>query len=216
MTQIDDGLILDHASGTAPAALSVLALAQAELRPVVARRIALAESAFGALLESEDTQKIDARIRERVMARIGRVEPEPARREPRGNGELLPAALADRLLVRDKGLRWKRRAGGRAEIRIDALCQPGVEASLIRLDPGRAIPTHDHEGDEYTLVLAGAFSDARARYERGDVCTAGPGLAHSPRVETDALCVCFAVSLGRMQFRNPLIAAYDRFLARHP
>lgn len=214
MTLIDDGLILDHAAGTAPAALSVLTLAQAELRPEAARRIALAETTLGALLESEAAAGIDSLMRARVMSRLDSMGSEPE--EPRSeHGKLVPKSIADRLQCPENMLKWQRRAGGLSEIPLPALSGDGAEASLIRLEPGRAIPAHDHAGEEYTLVLSGAFSDARARYESGDVCTAGPGDIHRPRVDEAEPCICFAVSLGRMRFKNPLIAAYDRFLTRH-
>ena len=223
MTLIDDGLLLDHASGAAPAALSALALAQAELRPEAARRLGLAEAALGALLESESPARLDPEARSRLLARLEDAPQDvPVAAPRRSPDDALPGALRAHLSG-DGALDWRKRAGGRGEIRLETLCEPGVEAALIRLEPGRTIPRHDHGGQEYTLVLSGAFSDERALYRRGDVCTGGPGETHTPRVEGEThtprvegeeTCICLIVSLGRMKFENPLIALYDRFLAK--
>lgn len=216
-TLLHDGLILDHASGAAPAALSVLALAQAELRPDAARRIVVAETAMASLLETAPPAKLDPDRYARLLAAMdaaGQPVQQCENREANGD-EVYPAALRGLIPDRDSQLKWSRRPGGRAHIRLENLCAPGIEAELIRLDPGRTIPAHDHEGEEYTLVLSGGFSDMRGHYARGDVCSAEPGMLHRPRVDPDEPCLCFAVSLGRMKFTNPLIAAYDRLVSRH-
>src|SRR6185312_7998485 len=84
-------------------------------------------------------------------------------------------------------------------------------ASLLRIRAGRAMAVHRHEGLEYTLVLAGGFSDAGARYGVGDLCLAA-GPEHMPLADVDQDCICLAVldaplvltgSLGRLL--NPLL-----------
>ena len=212
----DDALILDHASGAAPAALSVLTRAQAELCPRAAERVAIAESAFGALLESQDTAELSEDSFKRVLERIGANDAgSPARHKPRKDEAdgLYPAAIRE-ALAKTGALHWKRRFGGRKEIRLEALCEPGVRAELIALEPGRVIPRHDHEAEEYTLLLSGALSDEAGTYRRGDLCVAGPGRVHRPRVEGAQACICYAVSLGGMRFTNPLLAAAHRLGAR--
>lgn len=217
-TLLHDGLILDHASGTAPAAVSALAVAQAELRPDAARRIGVAEAAFGALMEAGPRARLDPDSYARLLAALESTPtPQEARPalEPGGDGAI-PEVLRRALTSQGGPLHWSPRLGGRAHIRIESLCERGVEAELIRLDPGRSIPSHDHAGEEYTLVLTGGFSDMRGHYGLGDVCAAEPGTLHRPKVDPHEACLCFAVSLGRMKFRNPLIAAYDRFFTPHP
>lgn len=216
-TLLHDGLILDHAAGTAPAAVSVLAAAQAQLNAEAAARIGVAEAALGALMEAGPPARLEPDSYACVLAEL---ESAPADRvtrsaaRPAGDGAM-PGVLSRVMAAQGNRLGWSRRPGGRSHIRLQSLCEPGIEAELIRLDPGRSIPAHDHAGEEYTLVLSGGFSDMRGHYARGDVCTAEPGTLHRPRVDPDTPCLCFAVSLGRMRFRNPLIAAYDRLFTPH-
>ncbi|GGE36693.1 transcriptional regulator [Marinicauda pacifica] len=213
MTVIDDGVLLDHASGAAPAAISVLALAQAELKPETAARIRLAEAAMAVFFEEDAGAVFDPVVQTGVMARLE--APEPSVGEESSDSSNVPRILVDRLADEGKAFAWKRRAGGRAEIRLQSLSEPGIDAFLLRLDPGRSIPQHGHDDDEYTLVISGSFQDENGVYERGDVCTAGAGRVHRPVVVGDEPCVCFAVNMGRMRFSSPLVAAYDRFLSRY-
>lgn len=213
MTVIDDGVLLDHASGAAPAAISVLALAQAELKPETAFRIRLAEAAMAVFFEEEAGAVFDPVAQTGVMKRLDVAEALEGKDSLESGN--VPKVLVDRLAEEGKDFAWKRRAGGRAEIRLKSLSEPGINAFLLRLDPGRSIPQHGHDDDEYTLVISGSFQDENGIYERGDVCTAGAGRVHRPVVLGDEPCVCFAVNMGRMRFSSPLVAAYDRFLSRY-
>jgi len=109
-------------------------------------------------------------------------------------------------------LKWSRRPGGMSEIRLGKVSGDGVEARLVKLKPGGGVPRHDHSGEELTLVLSGAFRDESGRYQPGDVCEAGPGVDHHPRVEGDDDCVCLIVRRGAWRFRNPLYGLADRAL----
>ena len=72
----------------------------------------------------------------------------------------------------------------------------------MRWIPGGAdVPDHGHEGLEMTLVLAGAYSDGRGRYARGDVDVADETVEHHPVAEPGAPCLCLAATEGRLRFR---------------
>ena len=42
------------------------------------------------------------------------------------------------------------------------------------------MPQHSHEGEEYTLVLRGGFTDGELHFLPGDVATADPTVDHQP------------------------------------
>ncbi|NWG46480.1 MAG: cupin domain-containing protein, partial [Alphaproteobacteria bacterium] len=74
---------------------------------------------------------------------------------------------------------------------------------LFHLRPGRSLARHDHAGEEWTLVLTGAFSLGGDRFGAGDLAAARPGMAHAPRVEGAADCVCLVMEEGPMRFTGP-------------
>jgi RNA polymerase sigma-70 factor, ECF subfamily len=52
----------------------------------------------------------------------------------------------------------------------------------------KELPVHTHRGNEYTLVMAGSFSDAS-----GDFILADTHVTHQPRAWEREDCICFAV-----------------------
>ncbi len=212
MRLLDDVHILDRVSGAAPDAVRVLADCHAALNAEAAARLGDAEAVFGVMLEGVTPAPLAPGAKDRALASA-------ARRSQPGNepvrDTLFPAPL-EAIVQRQTGgmLVWKPCFGGREEIILDVLTRDGVEASLIRLKPGAKVPRHDHDGEELTLVLSGVFSDGRAEYRRGEVCEAGPGIAHQPRAAGDQPCVCFAVTLGEVRPTNPLLAAAKAIFGR--
>jgi putative transcriptional regulator len=76
-------------------------------------------------------------------------------------------------------------------------------ASLLRVKAGRRLPQHTHAGTEITLVLTGAFADPLGRYARGDIAIADGSIDHSPIVESDEECICFAVTDAPLVLTGP-------------
>ncbi|MEO1038088.1 MAG: cupin domain-containing protein [Pseudomonadota bacterium] len=207
MGVLDDGWILDAASGAGPRAMSVLAEAQARLNPAVSARKSAAEAAMSAMFEAENGIALDPGALEAVLSatRAASMTHEVVQ-TPGALGRLIDDPLAG------EGLGWRRRPGGIEDIRLEDLEEPGLQVRLLRLSAGRSVPEHDHTGDEYTLILAGGLADSRGEYHRGDVCVAGPGVLHAPRVFDDADCICFTVAFGGRRFSNPLTAVFDRLV----
>ncbi len=208
MTMLDEGWILDCASGAAPEAVRVLAVCQGVMRPEAVRRSAPVEMAFGALLEALPGIPLDADALARALEQL----PPETDMRPGGEGPrpgLLPLPLA--LALEGQANRgWRRRLGGYSEIPIDSLSGDGVEARLLSIPPGKGAPKHDHAGEELTLVLTGSFHDGRAAFGRGDVCAVAPGGVHHPRVDSAETCICFVVELGGVRLINPVYAGIDR------
>lgn len=204
MTHIDDGYLMDHATGAAPKAIQVLTACQVSMRPETADRLNLVENALGALFESSDVAVVEPDMMATVLSKIDSLDVDVTNTLDQDTDRDIPAPLKPYIPTDLEDLPWKRHLGGPDEIRLKELSEAGVEVSLLRLRPGMSIPDHDHEHEEITLVLTGGFSDHRGEYVRGDVCMAGPGVMHRPHVSDDEDCICLAVSLGSMRFKNPL------------
>lgn len=76
---------------------------------------------------------------------------------------------------------------------------PG-KVDLLRIEPGAGVATHDHEGEEFTLVLTGAFNDGHATYGPGDINVGLPGFKHEPKALPGDVCYALAVSYGSARF----------------
>lgn len=210
MPQLEEGYLLDHAAGTGPRAVQLLAECQAVLNREAAVRVSAAEASFGALLAGLPPASLSPSSLSAVLERTRDVEP-AADAGLVGAPNRLPRVLSPYLERSGTGaLDWSRRLGGIREITLDAVSDETVEASLVRLMPGGGIPDHDHGGEELTLVLEGAFHDGHALYQAGDLCSARPGLRHRPAVQGNAPCICLTVSLGAWKPVNPVYAWLDR------
>lgn len=76
---------------------------------------------------------------------------------------------------------------------------PG-KVDLLRIEPGAGVATHDHDGEEFTLVLTGAFDDGFATFGPGDINVGVPGLKHEPKALPGEVCYALAVSYGAVKF----------------
>jgi putative transcriptional regulator len=79
-----------------------------------------------------------------------------------------------------------------------------VEASamLMRVSAGRQMPSHTHDGVEYTQVLSGAYSDASGRFVAGDYDEANGEVSHQPHADPGQDCICLAAIEGRLRLTS--------------
>ena len=72
----------------------------------------------------------------------------------------------------------------------------------MRIEPGMGAAEHDHDGDELTLILTGAYFDGHADYAAGDVSLARHGFTHAPKAKPGAVCYVLAVTYGPARFKG--------------
>lgn len=208
MMMLDEGWLLDCASGAAPEAVRVLAACQGVMRPEATHWAAPIETAFGALLEALPGAPLGANALARTLEQLPADTDASVHVDSPQPGLLpLPLALA---LEAQENRGWRRRLGGYSEIPVASLSGEGVQARLLSIPPGKGAPRHDHTGEELTLVLTGSFHDGRAAFGRGDVCAVAPGDVHHPRVDSAETCICFVVELGGVRLTNRVYAGIDR------
>lgn len=210
-------LLLDYASGALPEPVSVLVATMLALRPDLRQTVSEMEAVGGYLLEEIEPATLSDDAFDAVLARI---EAPGMPGEAAANDDVAVSADAETIAAVPEPLRsylgsplsklsWRKRGPGIEEYRLP-MTDDRFEMSVLRLGPGRSVPTHSHEGSELTLVLDGAFSDAAGRYARGDLAVNGEEDLHAPLADPKDGCLCLAITGGPLRFSNPLIQLFDR------
>ncbi len=191
-------MIVDYAAGSLPEAVSALMACHVEMCPVCRGRVAELEMVGGALLDAIPPVPISNRELEDVMARIDALEDagedEAAHAAPPVTigTTTLPAALRRLVGPALERLAWRKRGGLFEEARLP-VGSGAFSVSLMRLKPGASMPRHTHRGVEYTLVLAGGFTDGDRQFGPGDFSAKDSSVEHSPVVDDDGECICLVV-----------------------
>lgn len=201
-----DTLLADYASGGLSAPLHALVASHLVLKPESRRFVSMLEAARAA--EIERVAPAPIRDRDARLAAIFAASDEAARPRPEAADEAVPAPLARYLAASQLGrgrlaeVPWKTLIPGVKEYRV-ADNEDG-EATLYWIRGGRKIPSHTHEGSEYTLVLKGAFSDINGHYARGDIAVADMDVDHQPVADAHEDCFCFAVTDAPLRLTGPI------------
>ena len=191
-----ESFLLDYAAGSAPEPIGLLVASHLTLCPACRREVEQLERLGGALLEELHPEPVGQHALAHLFARIEQGEAEQAP-EPRPRHENVPASDLPRPLLDYVGTSlddpsW-RRFGPIAEVKL--LKDFGdFTTRLLRVEAGKAIPSHIHSGRELTLVLRGGFSDLNGRYRRGDVAQEEPQTAHRPLADEGEDCLCLVVT----------------------
>ncbi len=217
---LGDELYAAYASGALSGPMRLLIEAQAAVDAGVESQRREAEAVAGLMLEAIEPASMkasgldelfavidaeEAGLGEAAVLKVGAGDA-ASRRAAEAAGQSmqelldLPDAVRDQAL--EAGAAWQFAGPG---VRSMELMREGsAKAELIRLEPGRGVPHHGHDGREFTLVLTGAFHDGRARYARGELCAADPSTEHKPVAEEGEVCIALAVTDGPLAFTGPL------------
>jgi putative transcriptional regulator len=160
--------------------------------PDCSAHVRLIESCGGALLDDAPEHGVGEQALQDVLERLGVREPVPSQQVMRLDPEteaLLPAPLRRYVTKNLVDLDW--RAVGRLleEHRL-SLARKDVKAALYRFPAASRMPKHTHRGQEYAIVLAGAYRDGENRFRRGDFSAMDASHQHQPTVEPDGPCMC--------------------------
>jgi putative transcriptional regulator len=166
------------------------------------------DAASGVLLVDEAPATLAADALSRALASIEQAEALDARADARAKAgderatELssLPSPLREAAFEALEQRRW--RFGGPGIRRLALLAGQETQAELLRVEPGCGAADHDHEGDELTLVVTGAYRDSTGRHEPGEVALARPGFVHTPRAEPGEVCYLLLVTYGPARFKG--------------
>ncbi len=203
-------LALSYGAGRMPAPMRLLIDTRARLETDTRNAAKAADALGGALLETIDPVALRPDALKDMLNLIDALDEDDAAHADaaaeagKGLDEILslpePARGAALAALEQTG--WKFAGPG---LRTLPLMSEGeTKAELIRIEPGKGAPNHGHSGEEYTLVLTGAFGDGRRVYEPGDLCVAGPDVVHRPVAEPGRTCIALAVTDAPLAYRGAL------------
>jgi putative transcriptional regulator len=206
-----DELLAAYGAGLLDAPRHALVASHLLLKPENRGFVRAVEGALAERLTHEDGGPV-ARRDARLSSIFADDTPAPAPAAETGRDAILPSPLR-RFIGKDlEALGWRFVIPGVREVKLGSY--GSGDASLIHVRAGRRLPQHTHEGSELTLVLTGAFSDTQGRYARGDIAFADGAIDHSPRVDDDADCLCFAVTDAPLRLTGPVGRLIERFIIR--
>lgn len=102
----------------------------------------------------------------------------------------LPDYVRDLLPMRE--LNW-RKLSSSLRVAPISVGEDKYELALHRINAGGKAPSHDHNGQEITVVLKGSFSDEDGVYQPGDFIVRHPGDEHRPFAARNEECICLSV-----------------------
>jgi putative transcriptional regulator len=209
-----DPLLAGYAAGTLSAPLHVLVAGHLSLVPESRAFVRSLEAAGGSALES--MAPVPVPNRDAILSSIFAAADEPAigpvRSAPPGGDSVLPDPLVHYLGCTLSEIRWRTILPGVKEYKVEAVA--GGEAVLYWIKPGRRMPSHTHEGAEYTLVLKGGFTDVGGHYRRGDIAIADQDVDHRPVADLDEDCICFAVTDAPLRLTGPVGRVLQRLFGK--
>jgi putative transcriptional regulator len=206
-----DALLAGYASGTLSAPLHALVAGHLALAPRSRAFVRSLEATSGRNLDAIDPVPVTGRDEKLNAIFATSQEPDPPRvADAPAAGSVLPSPVI-RYIGRDlPEIRWKTLLPGVKEYKIEE--SERGEAVLYWIKRGRKMPSHTHDGSEFTLVLQGAFRDENGHYRRGDIAIADQEVDHRPVADPDGDCICFAVTDAPLRLTGPVGRIIQRFL----
>lgn len=208
-----DELLASYAAGTLSYPAQALVGAHLELSGQSRSYVSSLEIlAAGAVDEAEPVAMLD---RDAMLAAVfsdtGALRAAiPAPVNASENQGPVPASLRAIVGGSMDALPWKTLLPGVKECRFGQI--DGCSSSLLWVRAGKAMPSHTHHGTELTLVLQGGFRDEGGHFVAGDIAFADDDIDHKPVADDGEDCICFAVTVGRLQLTGPVGRWFDPFL----
>ena len=198
-----DETLLRVAAGNLPAGPSVVVRAHMDGCAICRARLTTFEAVGGALLQQLPPVPLRADSLERALARVDSEvssdENSNERRPRRSSASNARDIVLPRSLQSYTIGPWRWLGPGIRRSRIALPESPDANVMLLRIGANRKLPEHGHTGTEFTLVIAGSYSDAAGRYLPGDLTEADASVEHQPVVDPDGECICLAATEGQMR-----------------
>jgi putative transcriptional regulator len=195
----ENEMLLDYASGSLAEEPALVVAAHLAFCDLCRSEVRSIENLGGSLMTDCGSEVMSSDALDQAMSRLdaGPDSIEEAQAMP--VDPVLPGPVARYLGTGLDELKW-RRVGLRVKEAVIPTTNSEFRTSLLRIQPGTAIPIHTHGGHEYTLVLKGGILDDDRQYRRGDLMCEEEHNEHRPRAAEDDECICLVVLDAPVRF----------------
>jgi putative transcriptional regulator len=188
-----DELLMQFSAGQTTNALGVMVACHIEKCVQCRIKVQMYNQLGGEILESTEPKAISNDLKQKVLSKL-----ENSTETVIGNEIIKPSDIRlPRPLWRfvhqplDE-LNWKGFSPSIKEYTLPISDQT-YTAKFYKIAAGKVLPEHTHQGNEFTYVLDGSFSDKSGSYHQGDFILADTHTIHQPEAASDKDCICFAV-----------------------
>ncbi len=212
---IDDEWLIAYAAGNLSEAKSALVATHASFHPVLQRKIHSAEAMGGALMESSDEATLSDGFYEKLLAKLDDTDQQdqPAMPTLKDDAKtIFPRPLTNYLNQRPDELKWRFMGPGMSQVKLR--CEDnGEKLWLLRAKGGTEIPSHGHNGHEFTLVLQGSYSVEGQLFGVGDMELAADDIDdHRPIISEGEDCICLVVTEAPINLKSLIGKAFQPFI----
>jgi len=187
----NDELLMSFAAGQLPNALGLMVACHLEQCAHCRTQVKQFEALGGELLESVEEQQVSPELLEQLLDKLDDSPCVPAKPEVIARMEI-PRPLRRFVPTEFDKLEWTGMSRNIKEFDLD-IADTQYKAKFYKISAGQVLPEHTHEGNEFTLVMKGSFSDRTCDYHEGDFILADTQTIHQPRASMSGDCICFAV-----------------------
>lgn len=202
---ISDEWLVSYAAGNLSEAKLALVATHAAFHPILQKKIRSAEAMGGALIEASETAEFSDGFYDRLMDKIDIdtcVEDQPSPTIAPKSDPVLPQPLVKYL---DRGLdelKWRYMGPGMRQVKLHSE-NNGEKLWLLKAKGGTEIPSHGHNGHEFTLVLQGSYSVNGQLFNVGDMELASDDIDdHRPIISEGQDCICLVVTEAPINLKS--------------
>jgi len=200
--KLTDEWLLSYAAGALTEGHSVMVASHLAYHEDLQQSVEDAEAIGGALMDRLDPAAVPGDMLERVLEQLEETPVQAVQRSS-GKSHIAPEPLVDYLGCDLDELKWRLMGPGMSNVRL--WTGPNDERLwLLRARGGIVVPAHGHNGDEWTLVLKGAYTAAETHFAAGDIETADQDIVHQPEMDEDEECICLVLTTGLIRFKSPI------------
>ena len=209
-------LILQYSAGTASPNQALCVAAHLEFCPSCRQAHQRNNAIGGKLIESlngSGQMAVDADLKSKIFGLLDQRQGDstPTKEIINNTPKRLPRVLKRLVPNGFESLNWRLVSPSARSCQLFK-DEDGTTVSLVKLMPGGHIAKHRHLGNEYTVVLTGAFSDEDGVYRAGDFLLRDANEAHRPVATRDAECICLTLQEAPLQFTGWLLKLLNPWL----
>ncbi|WP_396588591.1 ChrR family anti-sigma-E factor [Bermanella sp. R86510] len=189
-------LLMQFAAGQLQNALGIMVACHLQTCPNCRHQVRTFERLGGELLEDtwnavDSSMKVSDDLLDSTLSRLQEAEPRLPGTDKQLTG--LPKPLQRFVPADFDDLPWYGFSKNIQQYDLSFGENDEYVAKFYKIKAGKELPEHTHRGNEYTMVMSGAFSDDAGSYYGGDFILADQHTKHRPKAHEDKDCICFAV-----------------------